>query len=62
MPPNCDYLPKATAESYTQRMVDVPDRPLADLVPPGRDRQTFLDSLAVKFKNVTIALLFVEKR
>ena len=59
MPPNCDYLPKATAESYTQQTVKVPARPLADLVPPGWDRQHFLDGLAVKFKNVNIALLFV---
>lgn len=51
MPPNGDYLPP----NFTQQtMSNVPNRPLADLVPTGQIPQEFMKNLAVKFKNVNI--------
>ncbi|KAI0225502.1 hypothetical protein LSAT2_023748 [Lamellibrachia satsuma] len=49
MPPNGDYLPP----NFTQQtMSNVPNRPLADLVPTGQIPQEFMKNLAVKFKNL----------
>ena len=64
MPPNTNYLPEAHVDSYTQPPspgANLPDRDLADLVPPGAvSPQQFMDNLAIKFKHVSI--VFSESR